>query len=89
MKAIEIPIPDKITEQKKYVNIICACESKIKASQKLIAEIANRKEELIRSYLILKSGESEMSLAAEPKGVYRKGKPEQPKKGSYKKNRNL
>jgi restriction endonuclease S subunit len=74
MKAIEIPIPDKKLDQKKYVNRILACETKIKASQKLITEITNRKEELIRSYLMKKTLESGLSLAAEPKMKYKKKK---------------
>ena len=54
MKAIEIPIPVKTTDQKKYVSRFLSCETKIRSSQKLIAEITKRKENIIKTLLMRK-----------------------------------
>ncbi|GBF21215.1 type-1 restriction enzyme EcoKI specificity protein [Arenibacter sp. NBRC 103722] len=72
MKAIEIPIPEKKSDQKKYVTKISACESKIKTSQDLISGIAKRKEAVIKSYLMGEIKEPELAMVAESKGEYKK-----------------
>jgi len=74
MKAIEIPIPDRKTDQIKYVDKILACETKIKASQELIAGIAKRKEAVIKSYLMGEAEEPVLAMAAEPEMKYKKKK---------------
>jgi type I restriction-modification system DNA methylase subunit len=72
MKAIEIPIPEKKSDQKKYVYKISACETKIKASQDIINGIAKRKEAIIKTYLMGEVSEPELAMAAEATGEYKK-----------------
>jgi len=72
MKAIEIPIPEKKSDQKKYVYKISACETKIKASQDIINGIAKRKEAIIKTYLMGEVSEPELAMAAEAKEEYKK-----------------
>lgn len=72
MKAIEIPIPDKLADQKKHVVKLLTCENKINASQEIINGIAKRKEAVIKSYLMGKASEPELAMAAEPKADYKK-----------------
>ncbi len=75
MKSIEIPIPEKLTEQKKYVSKFLRCENKIKESQKLLSGISKRKEEVIKSFLENDSLKSEkIKMVAEPRVKYKNNK---------------
>jgi restriction endonuclease S subunit len=74
MKAIEIPIPDSLTEQKKYVTKFSKLEAKIEAAKKVIDGVDKRKEEVIKSYLQGKVKGEKLAIAADSKGSYKKKK---------------
>lgn len=71
MKAIEIPIPESLNEQKKIVKKFQKLESKIKTAQEVIDGIAERKEEVIKTHLMNEEPET-LSMAAEPPEEYGK-----------------
>ncbi|MEX2567813.1 MAG: hypothetical protein WD431_17835 [Cyclobacteriaceae bacterium] len=58
MKAIEIPFPEELKQQRKVVKGFLECETKIRASQGVIDGIAERKEKIIKSYLLGNEPES-------------------------------
>ncbi|ELR69910.1 Type I restriction-modification system, DNA-methyltransferase subunit M [Fulvivirga imtechensis AK7] len=75
-KNLQIPVPTDLKVQAKLVSNIEKAETKIKASQELIAGIAKRKEAVIKSYLMGETEETELAMAAEPEMKYKKKKVE-------------
>src|SRR5690554_2353514 len=75
-KNLQIPVPSDLKIQEKLISDIEKTEMKIKASQEIIDGIARRKEEIIKSFLIGKSSDNKLAMAAEPKEDYNKPKKE-------------
>ncbi|MBS1631584.1 MAG: N-6 DNA methylase [Bacteroidetes bacterium] len=73
MKGLSVKVPSKEI-QSKLIKEVEKKEEKIKESKEIIAGITKRKEAIIKSHLIGETLESELSITAGPKVIYRKKK---------------